>query len=142
MIHYVKCSIMSSVKKSGFIIRNSKPIKYQLLDRFTKSLKVTELLFFNHFIYMLCFKQMVSFTWQLIVYFSWNSLLKLLNLLSNLHNIAYTVLPRSIAPRFIANLAYCQNSRLSRFPPLKIPRYTAKLSFRHRSSDTKVVKPI
>jgi hypothetical protein len=37
-------------------------IKYQLLDRFTKSLKVTELLFFNHFIYMLCFKQMVSFT--------------------------------------------------------------------------------
>jgi hypothetical protein len=26
-----------------------------------------------------------------------------------------TVLPRSIAPRFIANLAYRQNSRLSRF---------------------------
>ena len=42
-----------------------------------------------------------------------------------------TVLPRSIAPRFIANLAYLQNSRLSRFPPLKIPRYTAKLSYRH-----------
>ena len=137
MIHYVKCSIMSSVNKSGFIIRNSKPIKYQLLDRFTKSLKFTELLFFNHFIYMLCFKQMVSFTWQLIVYFSWNSLLKLLNLLSNLHNITYTVLPRSIA-----NLAYCQNSRLSRYPPLKISRYTAKLSFRHRFSDTKIVKPI
>ena len=39
-----------------------------------------------------------------------------------------TVLPRSIAPRF---LAYCQNSCLSRFPPLKIPRYTAKLSYRH-----------
>jgi hypothetical protein len=45
--------------------------------------------------------------------------------------IIYTVLPRSIAPRFIANLAYRQNSRLSRFPPLKIPRYTAKLSYRH-----------
>ena len=47
----------------------------------------------------------------------------------------YTVLPRSIAAapplRFIANLAYRQNSRLSRFPPLKIPRYTAKLSYRH-----------
>ena len=39
-----------------------------------------------------------------------------------------TVLPRSIAPRFIA---YRQNSRLSRFPPLKIPRYTAKFSYRH-----------
>ena len=43
----------------------------------------------------------------------------------------YTVLPRSIAPCFIANLAYRQNSRLSRFPPFKIPRYTAKLSYRH-----------
>jgi hypothetical protein len=42
-----------------------------------------------------------------------------------------TVLPRSIAPRFIANLAYHQNSHLSWFPPLKIPRYTAKLSYRH-----------
>jgi hypothetical protein len=30
-----------------------------------------------------------------------------------------TVLPRSIAPRFIAKLAYRQNSRLSRFPPIK-----------------------
>ena len=41
-----------------------------------------------------------------------------------------TVLPRSIAPspHFIANLAYRQNSR---FPPLKIPCYTAKLSYRH-----------
>ena len=39
---------------------------------------------------------------------------------------AYTVLPQSIA-----NLAYRQNSRLSRFPLLKIPRYTAKLSYRH-----------
>jgi hypothetical protein len=37
-----------------------------------------------------------------------------------------TVPPRSIAP-----LAYRQNSRLSRFPPLKIPRYTAKLIYRH-----------
>jgi hypothetical protein len=54
----------------------------------------------------------------------------------------YTVLPRSIAPRFISNLAYRQNSCLSRFPPLEIPRYTAKLRFRHRFSDTKVVKPI
>ena len=43
----------------------------------------------------------------------------------------YTVLPWSITPRFIAILAYCQNSRLSRFPPLKIPCYTAKLSYRH-----------
>ena len=42
-----------------------------------------------------------------------------------------TVLPRSIAPGFIANLTYRQNSRLSRFPPLKIPRYTAKISCRH-----------
>jgi hypothetical protein len=41
------------------------------------------------------------------------------------------VLPRSTAPRFIANFAYRQNSRLSRFPPLKIPCYTAKLSYRH-----------
>jgi hypothetical protein len=39
--------------------------------------------------------------------------------------------PSVYHPRFIANLAYCQNSRLSRFPPLKIPRYTAKLSYRH-----------
>lgn len=45
-----------------------------------------------------------------------------------LHN---TVLPRTIAPHFITNLAYHQNSRLYRFPPLKIPRYTAKLSYRH-----------
>ena len=36
----------------------------------------------------------------------------------------YTVLPRSIVPRFIANLAYRQNA------------------IRHRFSDTKVVKPI
>ena len=42
-----------------------------------------------------------------------------------------TVLPRSIVPRFIANLAYRQNSRRSGFPPLKIPCYTAKLSYRH-----------
>ena len=43
----------------------------------------------------------------------------------------YTVLPRSIAPLFIAKLAYRQHSRLSRFPPLQIPCYTAKLSYRH-----------
>ena len=30
-----------------------------------------------------------------------------------------TVLPRSIVSRFIANLAYRQNSRLSGFPPIK-----------------------
>ena len=42
------------------------------------------------------------------------------------YNIITTVLPR-----FIANLAYRQNSRLSRFPPLKTPCYTAKLSYRH-----------
>jgi hypothetical protein len=61
----------------------------------------------------------------------------------------YTVLPRSIAPRFIANLTYRQNSRLSRFPPLKIPRYTAKLSyrhppqvFRHKSRKTNLNSPV
>ena len=57
---------------------------------------------------------------------------KLVNIrVSTYIHICYTVLPRSIAPRFIANLAYRQNSRLSRFPPLKIPSYTAKLSNRH-----------
>jgi hypothetical protein len=45
------------------------------------------------------------------------------------------VLPRFIAPRFIANLAYHQNSHLSRFPPLKIPHYTAKLNYRHTSEN-------
>ena len=61
----------------------------------------------------------------------------------------YTMLPRSIAPRFIANLTYRQNSRLSRFPPLKIPRYTAKLSyrhppqvFRHKSRKTNLNSPV
>jgi hypothetical protein len=39
---------------------------------------------------------------------------------------------RPSPPRFIDNLANRQNSRLSRFPPLKIPCYTAKLSYRHR----------
>jgi hypothetical protein len=60
-----------------------------------------------------------------------------------------TVLPRSIAPRFIANLAYRQDSRLSRFPPLKIPHYTAKLSyrhplqvFRHKSHKTNLNSPV
>jgi hypothetical protein len=48
-----------------------------------------------------------------------------------MYNNECTVLPRSIAPRFIANLTYRHNSRLSRFPLLKIPRYTAKLSYRH-----------
>jgi hypothetical protein len=64
-------------------------------------------------------------------------------------NISNTVLPRSIAPRFIANLAYRQHSRLSRFPPLKIPRYTAKLSyrhppqvFRHKSRKTNLNSPV
>ena len=57
-----------------------------------------------------------------------------------------TVLPRSIAPRFIA---YRQNSHLSQFPPLKIPRYTAKLSyrhppqvFRHKSRKTNLNSPV
>jgi hypothetical protein len=52
-------------------------------------------------------------------------------------------------PRFIANFAYRQNSRLSRFPPLKIPRYTAKLSyhhspqvFRHKSRKTNLNSPV
>ena len=35
------------------------------------------------------------------------------------------------APSVYRPLFYRQNSRLSRFPPLKIPRYTAKLSYRH-----------
>jgi hypothetical protein len=63
--------------------------------------------------------------------------------------IITTVLPRSIAPRFIANLAYRPNSRLSRFPPLKISRYTAKLSychppqvFRHKSRKTNLNPPV
>ena len=43
----------------------------------------------------------------------------------------YYSAPSVYRPRFIANLAHRQNSRLSRFPPLKIPRYTAKLSYRH-----------
>ncbi len=66
-----------------------------------------------------------------------------------LTNLQTTVLPRSITPRFIANLAYRQNSRLSRFPPLKIPRYTAKLSyrhppqvFRHKSRKTNLNSPV
>jgi hypothetical protein len=57
--------------------------------------------------------------------------------------------PSVYRPRFIANLAYCQNSRLSQFPPLKIPRYTAKLSyrpppqvFRHKSRKTNLNSPI
>ena len=61
----------------------------------------------------------------------------------------HTVLPRSIAPRLIANLAYRQNSRLSRFPLSKIPCYTAKLSyrhppqvFRHKSRKTNLNPPI
>ena len=44
---------------------------------------------------------------------------------------------------------YRQNSRLSRFPPLKIPRYTAKLSyrhppqvFRHKSRKTNLNSPV
>ena len=55
-----------------------------------------------------------------------------------------TVLPWSIAPPF-----YRQNSRLSRFPPLKIPCYTAKLSyhhppqvFRHKSRKTNLNSPV
>jgi hypothetical protein len=67
---------------------------------------------------------------------TWHKIWTLLGRLSLMRNVQLmkkknTVLPRSIAPRFIANLAYRQNSRLSRFPPLKIPRYTAKLSYRH-----------
>jgi hypothetical protein len=44
---------------------------------------------------------------------------------------------------------YRQNSRLSRFPPLRIPRYTAKLSyrhppqvFRHKSCKTNLNSPV
>jgi hypothetical protein len=60
-----------------------------------------------------------------------------------------TVLPLSIAPCFIASLAYRQNSRLSWSPPLKIPCYTAKLSychppqvFRHKSRKTNLNSPV
>jgi hypothetical protein len=59
------------------------------------------------------------------------------------------LLSRSIASRFIANLAYRQNSRLFRFPPSKIPCYTAKLSyrhppqvFRHKSRKTNLNSPV
>ena len=56
----------------------------------------------------------------------------------------HTVLPRSIAPRFIAKILVCPD-----FPPLKIPRYTAKLSyrhppqvFRHKSRKTNLNSPV
>ena len=52
-------------------------------------------------------------------------------------NLANYSAPSVYRPPF-----YRQNSRLSRFPPLQIPRYTANLSYRHSFSDTKVVKPI
>jgi hypothetical protein len=68
---------------------------------------------------------------------------------TDVSTLEYTVLPRSIAPRFIANLAYRQNFHLSRFPLLKIPRYTAKLSyrhppqvFRHKSRKTNLNSPV
>jgi hypothetical protein len=61
----------------------------------------------------------------------------------------YTAMLYTVLPRSIANLAYRQNSRLSRFPPLKIPRYTAKLSyrhspqvFRHKSRKTNLNSPV
>ena len=57
--------------------------------------------------------------------------------------------PSVYRTRFIANLAYRQHFRLSRFPPLKIPRYTAKLSyrhppqvFRHKSRKTNLNSPV
>ena len=67
------------------------------------------------------------------VYFFSQSTKEVYNVLKTCFQALFptTVLPRSIAPRFIANLTYCQNSRLSRFPPLKIPCYNAKLSYRH-----------
>ena len=50
----------------------------------------------------------------------------------------------SIAPRFIAKILVCPD-----FPPLKIPRYTAKLGylhppqvFRHKSRKTKLNSPV
>ena len=65
-----------------------------------------------------------------------------LNIITLTHSVIFvysqkdiTVLPRFISPRFIANLAYHQNSHLSRFPPLKIPHYTAKLNYRHTSEN-------
>ena len=54
-----------------------------------------------------------------------------LKMLQSKHNYV-TVLPRSIAPPVlsptspIAKILVCPD-----FPPLKIPRYTAKLSYRH-----------
>ena len=55
-----------------------------------------------------------------------------------IRRIRTTVLPQSIVPCFIANLAYLQNSRLCRFPPLKTPRYTA----RHKSRKTNLNSPV
>ena len=43
---------------------------------------------------------------------------------------------------YSAPSVYRQNSRLSRFPPLQMPRYTTQLSYRHSFSDTNVIKPI
>ena len=43
----------------------------------------------------------------------------------NSNEIKYSA-PSVYCPPF-----YRQSSRLSRFPPLKIPHYTAKLSYRH-----------
>ena len=58
--------------------------------------------------------------------------------------IITTVLPRSIAPRFIAKILVCPD-----FPPLKTSRYTAKLSyrhppqvFRHKSRKTNLNSPV
>jgi hypothetical protein len=54
-----------------------------------------------------------------------------------------------LPPRFFANLAYRHNFRLSRFPPLEIPCYSAKLScrhppqiFRHKSRKTNLKSPV
>jgi hypothetical protein len=61
------------------------------------------------------FSSSTTFLWQLIKFLS------LCFIVSKHVLVMNTVLPRSIAPRFIANLAYHQNSRLSRFPLLKYP---------------------
>ena len=51
----------------------------------------------------------------------------------------YTVLPRSIAPRFIAKILVCPD-----FPHYKYPVIlpNSATAIRHSFSDTKVVKPI
>jgi hypothetical protein len=100
--------------------------------------------YFQLFIYVLGTETLIINYWRHLWHFQ-----VLFNYKINREDYVYTVLPRSIAPCFIAKLAYRQNSRLSRFPPLKIPLYTTKLSychpphvFRHKSRKTNLNSPV